>query len=114
MLPKGYVGNDASKNGGILEGNVTDETGSPLISKVLVTDDAGNAQFAVTNEEGYYRIGLQGGSYHVTAEKSGYEFEKISVGIRDGGSNNIPIHGTKEYEIETGVTLGEPYSWSDS
>lgn len=114
-LPEGFMAGTpgGSTQTGTIQGRVTDEHGSPLIASIVLTDEYGKTHLAVTDRNGNYELSLVPGRYDLTAEKTGYFFEKISANVRTGRVTAIPIHGEEEYSIGTGITLGEPYSWGN-
>ena len=117
-LPKGMLGlitGSRTSNGlyGKINGQVTKEDGTTLISKIVLTDQDGNHQLAVTDRYGNYEFILEPGTYRLTAEKTGYYFEDISVKLSSGREIAVPIRGEEEYVIDTGITLGDAYAWGD-
>ncbi len=115
-LPEGYVFEEEvqpTEHEGLLRCQVTDGHGSPLITTIVLTDEDGKTRLGVTDRYGTYKLSLAPGRYELTADKTGYYFEKITVNIRSGRETPVPIHGEEEYIVDTGVTLGEPYVWSD-
>ena len=102
-----------TKHEGLLRCQVTDGHGSPRIATIVLTDEDGKTRLGVTDRYGTYKLSLAPGRYELTADKTGYYFEKITVNIRSGRETPVPIHGEEEYIVDTGVTLGEPYVWSD-
>ncbi|GAB3819611.1 hypothetical protein GCM10028895_18290 [Pontibacter rugosus] len=68
---------------GILSGQVLDaDSGKPLAAVSIATTPATTA--IITDAEGRFRISdITGGDYSITAKKSGYKTESVSVAVKD-------------------------------
>ncbi|MBN1323237.1 MAG: transglutaminase domain-containing protein [Methanotrichaceae archaeon] len=112
-LPRGFEALSSGQSYGVIRGQVLSSGGLPMVATVILTDERGREQMAVTDDRGSYRVELPAGSYRITAERTGYEFQQISTDLSTGQEREVPISGSQEYVIETGFTLGDVFGWGD-
>ncbi len=78
---------------GNLYGTVTDDQGEPLPGVTVTLSGNGPARVKVTNAEGQFRfLGLEPGTYQLTAELEGYStVEYPNVNIQVGRNTSLEI-----------------------
>ncbi len=92
----------------ILQGKVTDDTGSPLIGATIKVFKDGNiVRGSMTDVDGKYRLVLDPGSYTVEVNYTGYEpFTQQKVSAVQGRTMQLDIKMTSAAALEEVVVVG--------
>ena len=104
----------AAQTTGSIEGTVVDQTGIALPGVLVTVAGPGPRQEHVTGTDGtYMAASLVAGEYVVTARLPGYETVDLTVSLRAGATETVPIELIMVFLLETvSVVAEEPRTFA--